>query len=70
MKRLLIILILMWGGGALSWWYYNGAGARRATFRTELVRRGDLLATIDATGTLESTSARLWWPASMPPACS
>lgn len=53
MKRLLIILLLLWGGGGLGWWYYNGAGVRRATFRTEPVRRGDLLATIDATGTIE-----------------
>jgi HlyD family secretion protein len=53
MKRLLIILVLLWGGGALGWSYYNGSGSPRAAFRTAAIRRGDLSASIDATGTIE-----------------
>src|SRR6188508_3384247 len=53
MKKLLLILILIWGGGAAGLWYWTELNARHVTFRTIPVRRGDLLATINATGTLE-----------------
>ena len=53
MRRLLIILGLLWGVGALMWWYSTHSGSHRVTFRTDAIRRGDLQATIDATGTIE-----------------
>ncbi|WP_406694057.1 efflux RND transporter periplasmic adaptor subunit [Singulisphaera sp. Ch08] len=53
MKKLLLILILIWGGGAAGLWYWTELNAQYVTFRTIPVRRGDLLATINATGTLE-----------------
>jgi HlyD family secretion protein len=53
MKKLLLMLTLLWGGGALGYWYWNDASNQRVSFRTVNVRRGDLLATITATGTLE-----------------
>src|SRR4051794_13932329 len=53
MKKLLLILIMLWGGGAAGLWYWNELSAQHVAFRTVPVRRGDLLATINATGTLE-----------------
>lgn len=53
MKKLLLILTLLWGGGAAGLWYWTELNAQNVTFRTITVRRGDLLATINATGTLE-----------------
>jgi len=53
MKKLLLILILLWGGGAAGIWYWSELKAQQVTFRTVSVRHGDLLATINATGTLE-----------------
>ena len=53
MKKLLFILIVLWGGGAAGVWYWNDVRSQHVSFRTVTVRRGDLLATINATGTLE-----------------
>lgn len=53
MKKLLFVLLLMWAGGAAGLWYWNEGRPQRVGFRTALVKRGDLLATINATGTLE-----------------
>ena len=53
MKKLLIFLILIWGGGALAYYYYYEGGGGRASYRTVEVRRGDLRAAINATGTIE-----------------
>src|SRR4051812_42564755 len=53
MKKLLAIMVVLWGGAALGVWYWNDSHAQRVSFRTVEVRRGDLLATINATGTLE-----------------
>ncbi len=53
MKKLLLVMAVLWGGGALSLWYYNDARGQRFTYRTVGVSRGDLLATINATGTIE-----------------
>ena len=53
MKKLLFVMALLWGGGGLGLWYYNEAQAQRFAFRTVKVARGDLLATINASGTLE-----------------
>jgi HlyD family secretion protein len=53
MKKLILALVLLWGGGALGVWYWNDARHQKVEFRTVRVARGDLLATINATGTLE-----------------
>ena len=53
MKKLLAILIVLWAGGALGYYYYNDPGSRRVAYRTVPVLRGDLRATINATGTIE-----------------
>jgi HlyD family secretion protein len=53
MKKLLLILVLIWGGGAAGLWYWTELNAQHVTYRTVTVRHGDLLATINATGTLE-----------------
>src|SRR5437764_1591356 len=54
MKKLLVLLVvvvlLAAGGGA---WYWFGSGPPTPQFRTAAVSRGDLLAGISATGTLE-----------------
>ena len=53
MKKLVLTIILLWGAGAAGVWYWNDLRGRRVEFRTVAVRRGDLLATINTTGTLE-----------------
>src|SRR5437588_494189 len=55
MKRVLIALVtltLLLAGG-LGWWYTHAAGRKGTTFRTAPVSRGNLRATISASGTLE-----------------
>ena len=53
MKKLLFVMLLLWGGGGLGLWYYNESQSQQFTYRTVDVTRGDLLATINATGTIE-----------------
>jgi len=53
MKKLLFGIAVLWGGGALALWYYNDAKGQRVAYRAVKVTRGDLLATINATGTIE-----------------
>jgi HlyD family secretion protein len=53
MKKLLFALLVMWVGGAAGLWYWNDARQTPVAFRTVRVNRGDLMATITATGTLE-----------------
>ncbi len=53
MKRIIILLILAGiavGGG---YWYWHNSGGPKISFRTVQVERGDLLASISATGTIE-----------------
>jgi len=54
MKRLLIALlsVVLLGGGAW-FWYERSHRSNGGTYRTEQVKRGSLLASISATGTLE-----------------
>ncbi len=40
-----------------SAWWFRSKGDKEPTFRTAPVKRGDLLATISATGTLEPEAA-------------
>ncbi len=46
----LVLAVLVGGGGA---WYMHSAGEPSVEYRTAQVRRGDLVSTISATGTLE-----------------
>jgi HlyD family secretion protein len=54
MKRIIILLVLLLvvAGGA-GFWYTNSSNGNGVTFRTAPAKRGDLAATISATGTLE-----------------
>jgi len=53
MKKLLLIIGLLWATGTAGYWYWSELRSQRVDFRTVSIRRGDLLATINATGTLE-----------------
>jgi HlyD family secretion protein len=56
MRKLIIILgivMALLGAGGLGVWYVHAAGQSGPTLRTEEVKRGDLLATISASGTVE-----------------
>jgi HlyD family secretion protein len=58
MKTLLVILlVLLLAGGGFGLWYLNAAGNSGSGFRTAAVERGDLRATINATGTLQPEEA-------------
>jgi HlyD family secretion protein len=50
---LLIVVIGICAAIAGGWWYFNKGGAKKVTFRTVEVTRGDILSTISATGTVE-----------------
>jgi HlyD family secretion protein len=53
MKRIIILLVLAGIAGGGGWWYWQRSGEGPTAFRTVAVKRGDLQATIGATGTLE-----------------
>src|SRR5258707_2984530 len=53
MKKIIIIVVLLAVIGAVGGSYLYNADSRSTTFRTVQVERGDLLATINATGTIE-----------------
>jgi HlyD family secretion protein len=54
MKFLGIVLVLLaLAGAALGFWYWGEAGNSHSAFRTAPVERGDLLATIGATGVIQ-----------------
>ena len=53
MKKIIIIVVLLVVIGAVGGTYLYNADSRSTTFRTVQVERGDLLATINATGTIE-----------------
>ena len=65
MKKLLAMLIVLWGVGAAGFWYWNDAQSRTIAFRTVAVKRGDLLTTINSTGTL--SPRRSWTSAPRSP---
>ncbi len=58
MKKLLFFMAVLWAGGAFGLWYYNENRTAKVGYRTVGVARGDLLATINATGTLEPAGGR------------
>ncbi len=49
----MIVVIGIVAGIAGGWWYYNKNNAKKVSFRTTEVTRGDILSTISATGTVE-----------------
>jgi HlyD family secretion protein len=53
MKKLIVFLALLWGGGAAGLWYWNDHQAQSVEFRSVVLARGDILPTINATGTIE-----------------
>jgi HlyD family secretion protein len=53
MKKLLMLLGVLWGGGACGFWYWTDQRGQSVSYRTVKLERGDLCATISATGTLE-----------------
>ena len=46
------IVVVALVGGVGAWWWHGRSGSKMV-FRTALVKRGDLVATIGATGTIE-----------------
>src|SRR5690242_11673694 len=55
MRKLIIaaILVVLVVGGGAGVWYVRAAGSRGTRLRTAEARRGELVATINATGTIE-----------------
>lgn len=53
MKKLLFLMVVLWGGGIAAYWYWNDARSQPVAFRVLRLRKGDLRATIEATGTIE-----------------
>src|SRR5437660_11989995 len=53
MKKMIIILVVLAVLGSAGGWLYYNADSRSPGFRTVQVERGELLATINATGTIE-----------------
>jgi HlyD family secretion protein len=51
-KAIALMVMVGLGGGAIAW-YLHHSGGESSSFRTAPVKRGDLLATISATGTVE-----------------
>jgi HlyD family secretion protein len=52
-KKVVVALLIVLAAGGFVAWYAQGSAKGQATLRTEPVIRGELLATISATGTLE-----------------
>jgi HlyD family secretion protein len=53
MKKLLLSMGLLWGGGIFGVWYWADHHTQLVSYRTVLIKRGDLRSTINATGTVE-----------------
>jgi len=50
-----VVIIVLAGAGCAGIWWFLSRGKQDPVFRTAQVKRGDLLATISATGTIEPT---------------
>lgn len=55
--RIFILLVVLGGIGGGVWWYMHRNDKAPVSYRTEAVKRGELLATISATGTIEPEEA-------------
>lgn len=53
MKKIVILVLVLAAGGSVGAWYLHGSSRPDSAFRTVAVKRGELLATISATGTVE-----------------
>jgi HlyD family secretion protein len=53
MKNIVILILLLAVVGGVGGWYYGSSDHHGPAFRTVQVERGDLLASINATGTIE-----------------
>jgi HlyD family secretion protein len=53
MKRVLVLVLLVAAVGGAGAWYFDQGANGGSSFRTVAVERGDLVATISATGTIE-----------------
>jgi HlyD family secretion protein len=55
MRKLIIafLVLVLCAAGALGYWFSHASARAEGPYRTEEVKRGDLLATFSATGTLE-----------------
>jgi HlyD family secretion protein len=51
--RTLVVLLILGALGGGAWWYFHRGQSGEVSYRTVPVKRGELLATITATGTLE-----------------
>lgn len=52
-KIIILAAVLGLLGGVIIVWYWHGAEPAAATLRTAVLKRGDLVATVSATGTIE-----------------
>ena len=51
--RVIAIVVVVLAGSAGAWWWWHMRNAPQLSFRTAVVKRGDVAATIAATGTIE-----------------
>jgi len=53
LKTSLIVLVILSLGGALGFWKWHAGSGQKVVFSTAVVKRGSVVATISATGTVE-----------------
>ncbi|HLN05846.1 MAG TPA: efflux RND transporter periplasmic adaptor subunit [Acidimicrobiales bacterium] len=53
MKKLLLLLLFLWGVGVYGIWYWTDPRTQRVSYRTVIIKRGDIGSTINTTGTIE-----------------
>ena len=53
MRRFIVLFVLLAVGGSAGAWYYFTGNKRPVSYRTAKVERGDLLASVSSTGTIE-----------------
>ena len=59
---LLVALVVLVALGGVAWWYWHGRQHLSRDFRTTAVERGDLVVTVNATGTVEPEEVVEAWP--------